>query len=157
MWSGWYEKGKWIGVVFGQAREGFMEEVNLYPRLMEVRKLALADTHRKRAFQAEKEKNSKSWNGNVLRASEKHQVGCEAGVEWGGAESRSRIRVGIIQSIKLLSFCVEVGTGSTHRVRRASGISGDMCILSVHPSNPTDKESEAQERETNCLRSQLCW
>lgn len=60
IWSGWYVKGEQIGVVFGQAREGFMEEVNLYQRLMEVRKPALADIHRKRAFQAEKEKSGKS-------------------------------------------------------------------------------------------------
>lgn len=65
--------------------------------------------------------------------------------------------MGIIQSVKLLSFCVEVETGSTHRVKKASGISGDMCILSVHTNNPTDKESEAQERERNCPRSQLGW
>lgn len=46
-------------MVFGQAREGFMEEVNLYQQLMEVRKLALADIQKKSISGRERE-NAKS-------------------------------------------------------------------------------------------------
>lgn len=62
------ERGR--GEVFGQAREGFMEEVSFYQKPIETRDLALQIFRRgeERTFQAEKQKMQRSRNGNMLRA-----------------------------------------------------------------------------------------
>lgn len=62
------ERGR--GEVFGQAREGFMEEVSFYQKPIETRDLALQIFRRGggRTFQAEKQKMQRSRNGNMLRA-----------------------------------------------------------------------------------------
>lgn len=55
--------------------------------------------------------------------------------------------MGILQSTKMLSFCVVIETGSTNRNKRAGELWGDICILSVHSHSTTNKEIEAQEKE----------
>lgn len=85
------------------AREGSREEVSFHQNLKEMREPALQIPGR-RAFQAEKQKMKRSWNGNMLGALERHRVGREAGVQCAGAERRRRGRVVMLQSTKLLSF-----------------------------------------------------
>lgn len=61
-------RGKRSGVEAGQ--EVFQQEVSFHQKLREMRELALL-VSRRRAFQAEKQKTQRFWNGNMLGALEK--------------------------------------------------------------------------------------